>query len=117
MLANIDPNKDDVLSKLNEAQEVLYEDGCANKNDDQGKNRKAEDLDDEIEKMKNSSSDDDNQDDQQQGDDEKQEEEKNYDDVEQELKESNKNSNQSRQDEINRYDNYGDYEYYSGKRW
>lgn len=121
MLANIDKNDtDSILTKLNEAQAVLYEDGCANKNDSNGKNRKAEDLDDEIEKLKKSSQDDSGDGDS--GDDNSDDPEQDtpsgdINEIENELRDANDTANTNRQDNLNNREHMGNYEYYNGRRW
>ncbi len=122
MLADIDVNDtNNILDYLNNAQSVLYEDGCANKNDDKGKNRKAEDLDHEIEMLKEQNStksqNDKNDEDTQDDENEDNLKEEDYKEIEEKLKEVNNSANSERQNTIKRYENYDNYEYYRGKKW
>ena len=109
--------KDELLEKLKEARENLYNNHCADENNDSGKSKNAEDTEDAIremeEKIKNSSSNgnDDNQD-----EDENQETEEDKS-LEEELQKTNKEANENRQKELQEYKNLGDYQYYHGKSW
>ena len=115
MVNNI--NTDDNSEKirlLEEAQNVLYKDGCANKDDSNGYSSKAEDLDDKITEMINklneSNSNNDNYD-----DNNIEIEQDDY--LENELKDIQKDAQKSRYSGMTSYENIGSYSYYSGKRW
>lgn len=114
-IKNIDLNDSNVKSKLDEAQKILYQNDCANPNDRSGRSIEAENLDDEINKLKEENkSDDNNQDD---NNDDKNQENNNEEDIEQQLKENESKANESRQESLDRTENIGKFEYYSGKRW
>lgn len=115
----IDSNdKQTVLEKLEEARNNLYEDGCANPNDNSGKSMEAEELEEKIKEMEeelnnnNNSSTANNQ--QEEKNEEETEEEQN---LEKELEEIRKNATTNRNQELDDLQNSNDFSYYSGKRW
>ncbi|MBQ4583726.1 MAG: tetratricopeptide repeat protein [Bacilli bacterium] len=105
------------LATLQEARKLLYEDSCANIDNDLGNSQKAEDLEQKIkdlEKSLGSSSDTKDE------PENKNEDEKENDIEEQkkeELEERNSTSTQSRQEELQNYETLDDYHYYNGKTW
>lgn len=111
-------DKQTVLKKLEEARNNLYEDGCANPNDDSGKSKEAEELEEVIREMEeelnnnNSSSTSGNE--QEETEEEENEEEQN---LEQELEEIRRNATNNRNQELDGLQNSNDFSYYSGKRW
>lgn len=119
IIYNINTNdKKYINSELEEAKKVLYKDGCANIDDDNGYSEDAEKLEEEIKKLQeqlnnssNSSDDDQNQDDNTNDDNTKTKE------IEEKLKQIQKDANRSRKDDMNDTEYIGNYKYYSGKRW
>lgn len=112
-------DKQTILKKLEEARNNLYEDGCANPNDDSGKSKEAEELEEEIKEMEeelqnNSSSSSSNQNQQEENNEEETEEEQN---LEKELEEIRRNATNNRNQELEGLQNSNDFSYYSGKRW
>ena len=110
-------DKNEIYNELEEAKNNLYKNGCANKENDNGKSEDAEKLEEEIKKLqeqqKNSSDDNkDNQNDQNNENDDTE-----TPDVEDQLKENERNANESRQDSLNSSENVGNFSYFSGKRW
>ena len=109
-------NKEEYIKALEEAKENLYKDHCADENDDSGESEDAEELEkeineqiDELNKNPSSSNEEETKD-----ENEETEEEKNY---EKQIEEINKEANINRQKEVQTYENLGNYEYYSGKKW
>lgn len=109
-------DKDLVLKELKKARSYLYENDCAHEDDDNGKSKKAEELEEEIRKLEkqieegnpsNNSNNQNNQNNQNQ----------NYENIEEQIREKQKENNASRQENLERSENIGDYEYYRGKRW
>ena len=108
-----------IYDELEKAKENLYEDGCANKEDDNGESEKAEGLEKEIQKLQdeldNSSSSDDSDDQNQTDNSENENDDTKY--VEQDLKEIQKEASQSREEDMKNSEYIGNFKYYSGKRW
>lgn len=111
-------NKDDILRILKDSRERLYQDHCADPEDNSGRSQEAEELEEVIKEMeeelqKNQGSGngdgDSSKDEEAQGDEEST--------IEQELQEINRGANASRQSELEDYKNLGEYQYYSGKSW
>lgn len=105
-----------VYNKLEEAKNNLYINNCASETDDSGYSNDAEKLEEEIKKLQselNSSPSSNPSNDK----DKEPEDKKDYSDIEEKLKEIEKDSNASRQSDMDIYENMGDYSYYSKKRW
>lgn len=102
IIKNIKSNDNDyIYSQLEDARDNLYLNNCASKNDDNGKNKSAEKLENEIikeiERLNNSSS--------------------NYSDIKNELKSIQNNAYSYREREMSEYENIDNYSYYSRKNW
>ena len=110
-------NKTEALSNLNKAKNVLYENNCANPLNNKGESEKAEKLEDEIkdleEQIKNNTS----QSDPESDPNEQEPTDEELSGIEEELKEKEKQSNAKRQNDLNNYESYGNYSYYTGKKW
>ena len=110
MLEMIDENadKEEIVEKLEKAIEELHQYNCANE-DDTGESEEAEDFEDDIndiiEKLKEEPKD------------EQQERDPEEEKIEKELEEINKGANESRQQDLQDYENLGNYHFYSGKSW
>lgn len=123
MVYGIDSNLDseEQLNILDEAKKVLYEDNCAIENPCDGERRggeseEAEDLENEIEEKEGEAENGENDDsgsDSSDDSEEKSEEEQKSDD----LEERNKEAGKSRQEELDKMEDYDNYDYYRGKRW
>lgn len=113
-------NKDKILQDLKKSRENLYKDNCANEEDDNGKSKDAEELENEIKKMEeklnNNTEDESNNDDNSNTNEEEISSEE-TDDIEQELEEIERNANKERQSDLGSLQESGNYQYYSGKRW
>ena len=112
-------NKDEVLNKLKEARENLYNNHCADEQDNSGKSQDAENLEDEIREMEEeiqngSGSGNNTTDNPDDNDDEETEEEKS---LEKELEETNKKAKKNNQKDSEDNKNSSDYQIYTGKYW
>lgn len=106
--------------QLEEAKGNLYNNNCASPTDDSGYSKKAEKLEQEIKNLQdqlNNSNNNNGGDDNNQNNENNEEEENNYSEIEEQLKEIERNSHANRQDDMNTYENMGEYSYYSGKKW
>lgn len=121
MLKKIDvknDKKEDIISVLYESLDILCEKGCANINDNNGHNKDAETLKEEILKFieqlnKNSDSD---------NDDEDKNKDENFNDeqnsnVEEKLKQIERKSVEERKSKLNSSKEFNNYSYYDGKKW
>lgn len=117
-------NVNNILEVLEEAKEVLYEDGCANRNNDNGHSKKAEQLKEDIEEYeeklkkqqkepKKEKKDKDNKDEPKDSKGKDEELKK----KEKQIKELQKQSSKSRQEGMGSIIDGANYEYYSGKKW
>ena len=106
------------FNQLEEAKNNLYNNNCASQIDDSGYSKDAENLEEEIKKLQNqlnnSSNDSQNDDNDDEDNNDNEEIDSN---IEEQLKEIEKNSNSSRQSDMQDFENLGDYSYYSGKKW
>lgn len=111
-------NKEKALSILNKAKEILYENDCAKEDDDDGKSNEAEALEEEIKKLEeqlknqedpNSNNNDPNN--------EHPEEPNVPQNIEEQLKELQKQNHQNRQEDLDYYSELSDISYYDGKYW
>ena len=117
-LINENNSNEKILKELREARENLYNNNCADENDDSGYSYEAEQLEDEIRKLEEQyqnqdgggSSDDPNED-----PNEDPNNDDDYSEIEQEFKDREKQNNSNRQDDLNEYSNQ--YEYYNGDKW
>lgn len=109
------------LDLLKQARENLYEDGCANENDNNGKSENAEQLEEEIkdleEKIKNGESQSNGNGNNDPNNTEEEIDDTEDSDIEQQLEEIEKQANANRQSDLDSLQESGDYHYYSGKRW
>lgn len=108
-----------IYNQLEDAKGNLYNNNCASPIDDNGYSKEAEKLEEEIKKLQNqlnNSSQDNSKDDDNDDDDENNEKDE-YSKIEDELKQNEKEANANRQSDMSRYENMGDYSYYSGKTW
>lgn len=121
MLKKIDvknDKKEDILSVLYESLDILCEKGCANINDDNGHNKDAETLKEEILEFidqlnKNGDS---------ENDDDDKNKDENFNDkqnsnVEEQLKQIEKKSVEERKYKLNFSKEFNNYSYYDGKKW
>lgn len=117
---------DDILSVLSEAKDVLCEDGCANRNNNKGHSKKAEQLKEDIEeyeeKLKKQQKESEEDDEDEEKDKEEESEDNNSSKKElkkkeEQIKELQKQSSKSRQESMGSIENGEDYQYYSGKKW
>lgn len=119
-IQNISSNdKNDILKQLNLAKSYLFEDDCAHENDSNGSSEDAEELKEEISDMENNVGDGDdsnNNQDNNENNSEKQNESVESS-IEEELRKNNKDALGNRQEDLDSYQNFSNYEYYSGKRW
>lgn len=109
-------DKKTINDELEEAKQNLYQDGCANVDDDNGYSKDAEKLEEEIKKLQeqlNNSDDGSGDDDDSQG----QDDDTNTKEIEEKLKEIEKEARGSRDSDMNDSEYIGNYKYYSGKRW
>lgn len=108
-------NKQVILEELKNARENLYNDHCADPEDNSGRSKEAESLEEIIKEMEeelesNSGN--------QNGNSTSEEEEEDDDQsLEEELQEINKDAKASRETQLEDYKNLGNYQYYSGKSW
>ena len=117
MIERINTNKkSEYIKALEEAKENLYKDHCADSSDDSGESEEAEQLEDEIneqlDELKNNNSSSEGE--ETEDPNKETEEEQN---IEAQLEEINKDANISRQNDLQTYENLGNYQYYSGKNW
>lgn len=127
MIKNVENEKNsdvsDILEVLHDAKEVLYEDGCANVDNDEGHSKEAEQLEDDIneyEKLlknqqeKSKEKDNNNDNNESEDDEQKRSELKKK---EEQIKEQQKQSGKARQDDIEFSRDINNYKYYDGKQW
>lgn len=118
---NIDKNKTaNILKELNSIQQILYEDNCAIKGIKIGESKKADELDDEIEKLKQQVSEEEPSEDPNNGgnNEEGQEPSSNeYEEIENQILEQQRESGNSRGGDLEYYENRNNTSYYDGKRW
>ena len=108
------------LSILNSAKEVLFEHGCANRDDSNGHNEDAEKLKKEIEEKENELLEKQETKQEDNKKEEKKEENKqntNESEVEEKLKEIQKEVIKERQNKMERTEKMQNYTYYPGKKW
>ncbi|HJJ14681.1 MAG TPA: tetratricopeptide repeat protein [Clostridiaceae bacterium] len=113
-------NKKTTLSILNSAKEVLFEHGCANRDDNNGHNEDAEKLKKEIEEKENELLEKQETKQEDNKKEEKKEENKqntNESEVEEKLKEIQKEVIKERQNKMERTEKMQNYTYYPGKKW
>ena len=120
LIRNISNYKDynSAYNTLEEARYNLYKDDCASATDDSGNSKEAEELEEIIKELENelnngSSTIDNTNNNEEEGNDEKEEDS----DIEEELKEQGKESNASRQEELDLYNNINSDYNYNDKNW
>ena len=118
-LQTIDKNssKNEVINKLEEAKKILLENNCASLDGTSGESNEAEDLKQEIDKIEEEIKNGSNNNSNNNNGNSQTEDENQYNDIEQQIKEKEKNSNASRQSNMSTYENLNNYEYYKGKKW
>lgn len=114
-------NYNTAFNQLEEAKNNLYNNNCASFTDESGYSKDAEKLEQEIknlqDELNNTSKNNDEKKDDAEKDDDEKEDYEDYDDIKEELKEIEKESQSNRQSDMTTYENMNDDEYYSGKRW
>lgn len=117
-MVNEEMDIEEQIKLLEDAQEVLYEDDCAEPNGGGGSSSDAEGLDEELEEKQDELEEEQQEEGESDGESGKTEEEKQEEqDKHDELEDRNDSANESRQDELDEMEDYDDYEYYSGKKW
>ena len=121
MVKQVKENDPNIHSKLEEAKEVLYEDGCANENDDNGKSDDAEKLEQEINELQKEQDDpsqDPSGDPSQDPNNDPNDPTKDIDieNIEQQLREGQVEALRGRQGQMEEYREWGG-DYYGGKPW
>lgn len=110
-------NKQEVIDILHKAKDILCEDGCAHMEDDNGHNKDAQTLKNEIDEfekqLKNSSSSSSSS----QSAEPEDASEDPYETQKQELKDLQSESVKERSKEVQESENYDKYEYYDGASW
>ena len=109
-------DSDELRKALEEARENLYNDHCADEEDDSGESKEAEQLEEEIKKLEETTQGGSNGEEEHSTpqEEEETEEEKT---IRKQLEDINKDANASRQSDMDDYKNLGNYQYYSGKNW
>ena len=104
----------EAIKKYESAIEILTQKGCANKNDDNGHNQKAEqlkkDIQNEIKRLKKLQEDSENNDEEEEEEKEEQSKE-NTNTVEEKIQNIKENATQEQRDIENKYKNYGEHNY------
>ena len=99
------------IEKYESAIEILIQKGCANKNDNNGHNQKAEklknDIQNEIDRLKNLQKDNNNNNEQEK----EEKKQKNIDTIKEEMKNIKENATQEQREMESQYKNYGNYDY------
>ena len=116
---NPNENKNDIINKLEEIKQILLEDNCASLSGTTGESNDAEELKQEIEKLENEikNGNGDNNNNNNNNNNNSNENKNQYGNIEQKIKEKEKQSNSSRQSNMSKYENLNNYEYYKGKKW
>ena len=119
MVRLVNKKDSNAYTALERAKENLYEDGCANRYDDNGKSMTAEKLKNEIIKLQESLDDPEEDQDSDSKEDSKKEENKQQESktIEEKLKEIEKNAQASRNEELNQAEGMGSFDFYHGKKW
>ncbi len=112
-----DLDNEKIKNSLSKAREILYENHCADPNDNSGKSIDAEITEEEIKKLENELEKEDNDNSKNSSNEQNNTEDQKEKDIEEQIKETNKNANRSRQSNLDNYKNMSDYNYYSGKSW
>ena len=111
-------DKNEILEILDTAENVLVEEGCAHKEDDNGHSKDAEKLQEDIEKMRKKLEEQDDKEENEEDDDEKKKEEQQpKDEVEEKLKEIQAESIKEREKGKKQRESLDDFSFYSGKKW
>lgn len=116
-------NFDDTIKKLESARDYLITDDCAHKDDENGHNKQAQILKDEIEKYieelkkasQNANSGSSNQEEPENSQDDDESEEMKR--LREEMNEIQREGMQERQEKLEFGSEYGNYDFYSGKNW
>ena len=112
---------DEVIAELEQAKEVLLEDGCANRYDNNGHSEEAEKLKKEIEdiidalKSQSGSQNENEDDEEEQNSEEEEEEQETANGKERQLRQINSDSMKERRERSDMTSR--EYEYYGGKKW
>lgn len=112
-------NKTSALSTLNKAKNILYEDECASINDDNGKSEVAEKLEEEIKALEEKLKEDEdpNGNGNTPNNNGGQDDPNTPSNIEEQLRELQKQNQRSRQGDTDYYSNLDDYSYYTGQYW
>ena len=105
------------LEILKEARNILYEDDCANLEDDLGNSQEAEELEEKIKDLEKSLGSSSTEDDDQKDNPDDNEENDIDEQKKEELEEINSSTTENRQEELQNYESLDDYQYYDGKTW
>ena len=108
-------DKKEIYDLLEDAKTTIYNDGCANKDDDNGYSQEAEKLEKEIQKLQDKIENDKNNDDEQTN---RNEPNRNIDpSLEERIRQLQKESARSRSSNLNKYENMKNFTIYSEKKW
>ena len=108
-------DKNEIYDLLEDAKTTIYNDGCANKDDDNGYSQEAEKLEKEIQKLQDKIENDKNNDDEQTN---RNEPNRNIDpSLEERIRQLQKESARSRSSNLNKYENMKNFTIYSEKKW
>ena len=110
-------DKDEIYNELEKAKNVLYENHCADSEDNSGYSQDAEQLEEEIKELQEKLNEQNNDQPDQPDDNTDPEPEEDYSDIEEQLAELERESNENRQENMTSYEYMGNYEYYDGKKW
>lgn len=106
-----------ILNKLKEAKAVLYQDGCANTENDNGKSQEAETLENEIKKIEKELSGNTDEDNNNSNKESNSNNNKEQDNLEKELKDIQKQTWAERKEKAEQSESYNSNNSYSGKIW
>ena len=115
-IKNITTNdKKEMYDLLEDAKINLYNNGCANKDDDNGYSQEAEKLEKEIQELQDKIENDNNNDNNQTN---RNEPNREIDpSLEERIRQLQRESASSRSSDLRYYENINDYTFYSGRRW
>lgn len=118
MIKKIDSsNYEKAYKQLEEAKNNLYNNKCASEFDNSGYSKEAEKLEEEIKKLQDELKGFSDNPQPNNKNDNQPEDIDNYRNIEEELRNKEREANRNRQSDLDMYENLGDYTYYPGKRW
>ena len=118
LIKNITSTDNDIIyNDLEKAKNNLYNNKCANKDDDYGYSKNAEKLEEEIKKIQEELNEDPDNNNNKDKKDKNNDNNKKEKEIEKELKKIEKKSNASRQIDLSAYENLDDFSYNTGKSW